>query len=222
MVSDGDFEVGNVQKAAFALHLIVHSPCTRSHTSHHFTLSTASAGRLFLTHFYPHFTDEDTTDLENLEIYLTSQRGQAGARIQTQVHLGPELSWFRTEDSLSRGLASSAPSIHPPTPPPTQSCIAVLGLESTLLQELILLPCPPLHAPPQCAILIELTSNIVPWSCSMQRPCLYFSRRLHPPIPNSHPSPPVGLWYICLHGPHPPLKKQQHNKQKTCIGTKAG
>lgn len=129
LVSDGDLDVGNVLKADFALHLIVHSPCTRSHTSHHSSLSTASAGRRFLTHFYPRFTDEDTTDSENQEIYLTSQRGQAGARIQTQVHLGPELSWFRTEESLSRAWLPLHPASPPPPPtPPTYPSLSHASL----------------------------------------------------------------------------------------------
>ena len=58
-------EVGHAYKAIFSFHLIAHSLCVKSHVSHDFHFTSALAGTLFLGHFYPQFTDEDTIDSES-------------------------------------------------------------------------------------------------------------------------------------------------------------
>ena len=164
--------------------------------------NSLSRHRLFLRHFYPHFTDEDTTDSESQEICLRSQRGQAGAGVQTQLIWVPSSHGSGLKPALpgARLLCTQHPSSpHPPVqrgsncphsvmhhcPPradlgaiPTRSCSSSVCRSHRTHQEC----CP-----------LELVSA--------EALCPPLSRRLPPPISNPYPSPPLGLRCFCPHGP---------------------
>lgn len=139
---------------------------------------TLTAGRLCLVHFYSHFTDKDTIDSGSQEICLWPQRGQV-LRFKpgfTQdlsfCDSGPEDPFWGVWFPLCDRPGFHIPQCRVGLFVPTQSHTTIHGWES--------IPPPKrwsqCHATPnaalQCVVLIELTSNIVPHSCSGIGPLL--------------------------------------------------